>query len=674
MELKINTKTGILILVIILGIVCVTIAFVLKQIKTTPPFIVSLPSFTQKVSAKVVPFSSQEDFKLYLKNSELAYGGAEFALGPTQRAIPIEEGVPTLRAEKTAPSTFPSQKLPERVSQTTVQVLSIDEPDIVKTNGKEIFFSQKRGYYYPVFREREILPPKPSFLREGLTRIIKAFPPADLKLESSIKKGGNLLLQGDILMIFTPDKVYGYDVSQPDDPIKKWTIEFNKSTSLVDARLYKKRLYLITKQKIYAPQPCPIRPLKIENKTLVIRCPQIYHPVTPLPVDITFTILEIDPLTGKKINSLAFVGSSGKSVVYMSENAIYITYSYVGDFVDFFYKFLKSELHDIVPQWVLEKIKKLKDYDISQQAKYIETGILFEKMLNSLSGDERLKLENELSNRAKEYLAEHQRELQKTGIVKISLQKFQIKGVGEVPGVPLNQFSLDEYQNFLRVAVTVGGRVLGGFLGFGTLTESVNDIYVLDHKMKMVGALKNIGVRERIYAVRFIGEKGYLVTFRRTDPFFVLDLSDPKNPLLKGELKIPGYSSFLHPIERNRILGIGKEGSQVKISLFDVEDPEHPKEIEKYILKEYWSDILNTHHAFLLDKKHKVFFLPGSRGGYIFSFRNDRLKMIKAISNLRAKRAVYIDDYLYVIGEEKIVVLNEIDWQRVNELDLREYK
>ena len=199
--------------------------------------------------------------------------------------------------------------------------------------------------------------------------------------------------------------------------------------------------------------------------------------------------------------------------------------------------------------------------------------------------------------------------------------------------------------------------------------ESANDVYILDENLEITGSVKDLGLTERIYSARFIADKGYLVTFRQVDPFYVLDLSDPKNPELKGELKIPGYSSYLHPITKDKILGIGKEGSQVKISLFDVESPENPSELAKYTLNEYWSDILNTHHAFLLDKKHEIFFLPGSKGGYIFSYEGNQLKLTRAVSDIRARRAIYINDYLYIIGDDKIAVLNEIDWEKVNELE-----
>jgi len=117
-------------------------------------------------------------------------------------------------------------------------------------------------------------------------------------------------------------------------------------------------------------------------------------------------------------------------------------------------------------------------------------------------------------------------------------------------------------------------------------------------------------------------------------------------------------------------LGIGEESGRVKISLFDVSDPANPTEISKYNLDEYWSEISQTHHAFLQDAKHKIFFLPGSQGGYIFSYAEDNLKLANAVSEIQAKRAVYIDNYLYVIGENKMVVLDENNWEKVNELDL----
>ncbi|MDP1629435.1 MAG: beta-propeller domain-containing protein, partial [bacterium] len=454
--------------------------------------------------------------------------------------------------------------MPGRVSETTVQVSGIDEPDIVKTDGQEIYFSGAvREHWLPGIEER-IVPP---YYQTGLTRLIKAFPPADMKLDGSIDKAGNLLLSKNMLVIFSEQTfyrsdaaaaVYGYDVSSPRSAQKKWEIKLEKNNSLVAARLYKDKIYAITKKTIDQQQPCPIKILEIGGSPLTIGCADIYHPALSVPSDITFTAMILNPETGKIEKTVSFIGSSGSSVVYMSENAVYITYTYTGNFIKFFSGFIREKGKDLFPVWFLEKMEKLESYDIGQAAKMTEFQAMLEKFLNSLGDDERLKINNELSNRLADYYKEHKRDLEKTGIVKIGLSGFDVDAVGSVPGHPLNQFALDEYQNHLRVAITIGG--FWGF-GFGAgQADTANDVYVLDQNLKISGAVKDMGLAERIYSVRFIEDKGYAVTFRETDPFYVLDLADPKNPALKGELKIPGYSAYLHPITKDKILGIGKEG------------------------------------------------------------------------------------------------------------------
>jgi len=171
-------------------------------------------------------------------------------------------------------------------------------------------------------------------------------------------------------------------------------------------------------------------------------------------------------------------------------------------------------------------------------------------------------------------------------------------------------------------------------------------------------------------SARFIGDRGYLVTYRQVDPFYVLDLSNPAKPAKVGELKIPGYSSYLHPISDNRIMGVGEENSKVKVSLFDVSDPANPKEQSKYLLDEYWTEVSETQHAFLQDAKHSVVFIPGGQGGYVLSYANDQLTLTKAVADYQVKRAVYLSDVLYIIGESKITALDEANWQTVKELGL----
>jgi len=612
------------------------------------------PVISEKIGFE--KFASEEEFVAYLE--EVAGAAVEFF------------GVPRMMLEgrfEALEMPAPVAEIgaaPERVSETTVQVRGIDEPDIVKTDGKEIYFSSTFPVFFapgrpvPILEERILPPPE-----RGETKVIKAFPPAELVKETEIEKSGNLLLEKDILVIFTDDnKIYGFDVSDPKLPTEKWKVELEDNNFLVDARLYQGKIYFLTSTRIDTVRPCPIVPLTFGGQQFSIRCTDIYHPLINVPVDVTYTAFIVNPATGEIDKSVSFIGSSGASVLYMSKNALYATYTYYEDVIDFLYQFFLEKGEDLVPASLVEKLKNLKDYDISAQAKLVEFQTIYEQYLNSLSNDERLRIENEFTNRMEDYTQEHMRELEKTGIVKISLDNFDVLATGSIPGRPLNQFSLDEYQNYLRIATTVGERMF-------SVGESANDVYVLSTALEQVGSVINLGLGERIYSVRFIEDKGYLVTFREIDPFFVLDLSDPNQPKVKGELKIPGYSSYLHPITKDKILGVGKEGSQIKISLFDVVSPDNPSEISKYTLDEFWSDILNTHHAFLLDKDHSVFFLPGSRGGYVFSYQGNELKLTKAVADISARRAIYINDYMYIIGDNKLVVLNEVDWEQINQLE-----
>ncbi len=168
---------------------------------------------------------------------------------------------------------------------------------------------------------------------------------------------------------------------------------------------------------------------------------------------------------------------------------------------------------------------------------------------------------------------------------------------GEVPGTLLNQFSMSEHAGVLRVAVTEG------WMG----DDSRSSVHLLRRDrdtLVELGAVGDLGPTERIYAVRFLGDRGYVVTFRQTDPLYVLDLSDPTAPRLTGELKIPGYSAYLHPLAGERLLGVGQaaddtgrvQGAQV--SLFDVADPTAPRQVAVLPLGG-WTEVEVDHLAFL---------------------------------------------------------------------------
>jgi uncharacterized secreted protein with C-terminal beta-propeller domain len=623
-------------------------------------------------------FSSLQDFKQYIEAAQALAAGGDYSFGGG-----VLEATGKVAITATPPSAAPQadnsaggQTTAIRVSDTNVQVLGIDEPDIVKTNGQQIYFSQSaynywRGVALNMPYDEAVIAPQQYKYNQGGVKIIKALPLDDMAVTGKIDQQGDLLLAGNSLVVLAGEKVYGYDVSDPKNPAQKWKLGLEYPNYLAGARLKDNKLYLITKQYIDMAKPCPFKPVTLEKGVLEIKCENIYHPLTVAPVDSTFTAMEVNPVTGQINRSVSFVGSSNQSTLYVSDNAIYLTYSYQGDTVAFLYNFFKEKAGDLAPDWLMEKISKLMTYDLSQSSKMSELSSLLSRHINSLSEDERMKFNNELTNRMQDYTKEHLRELEKTGIAKIGLTDFKVAGVGAVAGHPLNQFSLDEYQGYLRIAVTVGGQWYPwSHLVNLNNSNSVNDVYILDSSMKLAGSVLDMGLGERVYSARFLGNRGYVVTFKQTDPFYVLDLSNPQKPEKKGELKIPGYSSYLHPLADNIILGLGKEGQQVKLSLFDVKNPASPQEISKYTLDEYWSEILNTHHAFLQDQKHQVFFLPGGKGGYVFSYKGNQLSLTKAVSSIQAKRALYINDYLYIISEDKITVLNETTWEKSKELDL----
>jgi uncharacterized secreted protein with C-terminal beta-propeller domain len=209
------------------------------------------------------------------------------------------------------------------------------------------------------------------------------------------------------------------------------------------------------------------------------------------------------------------------------------------------------------------------------------------------------------------------------------LYKFRLEGgfavyagQGSVPGHVLNQFSMDEYGGHFRIATTTGEMWAEGD------AISKNNLYVLDEWLRTVGRLEGLAPGERIYSARFMGSRAYMVTFRNVDPLFAIDLSDPERPSVLGQLKIPGYSDYLHPYDENHLIGFGKETIEVsprdgrgeptayylgmKISLFDVTDVSRPKEKFKVVIGDRGthSEVLNDHKALLFDRSRGLLAFP----------------------------------------------------------------
>ena len=209
-------------------------------------------------------------------------------------------------------------------------------------------------------------------------------------------------------------------------------------------------------------------------------------------------------------------------------------------------------------------------------------------------------------------------------IVKYAINKDEIKfsACNRVPGSILNQFSMDENKGYFRIATNKN-------------FEQGNNVYILDSQLRQAGKIEGLAKGESIYSVRFDGDRGYVVTFEQVDPLFVLDLSNVKEPKVLGQLKIPGFSQYLHPIGENLVVGIGRatvenisrdeEGNEyvsgimptgIKLSLFDVKDPKTPKEINHIVIGDSLSyesaesPALEDHTSIMVDPKRQVLAIP----------------------------------------------------------------
>jgi len=306
----------------------------------------------------------------------------------------------------------------------------------------------------------------------------------------------------------------------------------------------------------------------------------------------------------------------------------------------------------------------------------------------------------------------------KVNIIRTFLNRIHIDGdniflaaEGEVPGKVLNQFSMDEYNGYFRIATTSGNP-----------SNWRNNLYILNMDLDVVSSLENIAPKERIYSARFIGNTCYLVTFRKVDPFFVIDLSNPTNPEILGELKISGYSDYLHLYDENYVIGIGKETipakhgdfswyQGVKISLYNVADATNPKEIAKYEIGDRGSDspILRDHKAFLFDEERNLLVIPVSvakinkskypegvppftcgnlvwQGVYVFHISltfKEKILLRGKITHIEngdvhntlrhIKRVLYINGNLYTISDGKIEVHSLGDLTEIGELQFKEW-
>jgi uncharacterized secreted protein with C-terminal beta-propeller domain len=641
--IKMNSNTILPIAVVIAVIATAGIIFGLglstqPEVTTTPtpPQVIYVNKTVSEIfegTQEIKKISSESELREILTASSIFDGGfyddrafptggfvLEESLELERRSLQAGEPVPTPEPGFSS-DTVTSQKGSDGMdySTTNVQVENVDEPDYLKNDAKYVYI-----------------------VSQNTLSIIDAYPAESAKLVLKIALDiesqwiQNMFLNDDRLVIFyngqsqeeiipqfdfIPRPSYSpvthaliVDVSDKENPeiLKDYTIDGH----FRDARMIGDYAYFVTNKNIDHQYP---------------RLPIIMESAEPLMVPDAFyfdnverfsnfnTLTAID-IFGDTITSETFLmGYSG--TIYVSENNFYLTYQQNLPY-GFYEESSRDRFFDVVvpllPQDLQNKIKAIKeDSSLSSARQWTEISEVLQDSYNQMSQSQKENLFEKIRKALADYDAKIQQESLKTIIHKISIDgdKLEYQAKGSVPGRLLNQFSMDESNDRFRVATTTEY-----YSQYSGMMRS-NAVYVLDEDLKILGGLDEIAPDESIFSARFIGDRLYLVTFQQIDPFFVIDLSSD-TPKILGELKIPGFSNYLHPYDDDHVIGVGRDTKEigndrvqqlgVKVALFDVSDVSNPKVIDDYIIGDSstHSEALNNHKAFFFDKRKNLLSIP----------------------------------------------------------------
>jgi uncharacterized secreted protein with C-terminal beta-propeller domain len=657
----------------------------------------------QTTTSELKKFSSADEMNQFLEKAALeqvnynagggirTFGALDIAMAPTAMA---KESTTSGATGAAAPA--------EQYSQTNVQVQGVDEADIVKNDGK---------YIYTISGNSLV--------------IVDAYPANTAKIVSELKFKGtprNMFVNGDRMIVFVDGsedvyrvaagdfvprpyytqvaQAFVFDISDRANPekIQNYSIE----GYYFDSRMIDNDVYFVVTHSVnyYDVVTFP------EIRGSKILTPEVYYWDYPEQGYNLQTVASIDLTKGpESLNAKSFmIGYT--ATMYVSQDAIYLAaqkpyYSWgynTQNNLDMFYQAVLP----VLPSATQAKVNALSTED---KANWNKISSILEDMYNSMGENEKDALITKIGDAVDQYERKLEAERRMTVIHKITINNGDIEyaGKGEVSGYLLNQFSMDEYNSNLRVATTTQ---------FWTRKENVmyNNVYVLDSGMNVVGKLEKLEENESIYSARFLGDRLYLVTFRRIDPLFVIDLSEPTNPKVLGKLEMPGFSDYLHPYDETHIIGIGKDTKDnewggvslagLKLALFDVSDVKNPKQVATYHIGGAGTDseALSDHKAFLFDKDKNLLVIPVRevitqpyydskygyyrenvwQGAYVFGLTpSDGFTLKGKVKHTQEdeydywyynapsaiRRALYMDDVLYTVSSTTIKAndLNNLD-------------
>ncbi len=504
-------------------------------------------------------FNSYEELLAYMENSGL--NSSNYLKGA---------GAPMPEAENQDAVSDSAQRGGSGTSfgETNVQTAGVDEADIIKNDGRYIYYLNGNNLVIVDAADASDMNVTGKITLDTSSTFSEMYKSGNLITAigytyEETTGGGESSSQDSILpreYIPTATYVFAnvYDVSDKANPVL--TREYKIEGNMLSSRMISGKLYLVTNKWAYyygvdaKPTEEELLPRvydsKTDKETSLIPADTISF--MPNPADNSImTISVMDTDNNKAVKTETVMG--GGSNIYMSTNSLYI----VKPQMRFFPLLERTDVDD-------------ESASTSEEVEYEEP---------------------------------------KTQIHKYDITAASVRyaGYGEVKGDILNQFSMDEFNGFFRIATT-----------HWTREKVENNVFILDNNMNTVGGITGLAPGETIYSVRFTGNTGYVVTFRNIDPLFVLDLSDPTKPVVTGELKIPGFSNYLHPVGDNLLVGIGMETREIfstdekgnvivtgferggiKVSLFDVSNPYNPVEKDVVLIGDQgsYTDAQHNHKA-----------------------------------------------------------------------------
>jgi inhibitor of cysteine peptidase len=578
-------------------------------------------------------------------------GGLMFKGGLPVQFGGVANGAPALAA-------LSSDSSAASFTGTNVQVQGVDEPDRVKTDGTHLFVSTQNSVSiinaYPPSSASVLSTLKfPNVNVLGLEMTKDRLMVIDQKSGSGIayqKTGGGIMYQrpsGGASAV----ELLLYDVSNLNSP----RLMQNESIpgAYVAARLADGYVYGVIQQPSYIfsgqGNATAVLPTASNNGTAAqLPASSVYYTSNTAQISYYTVIPSISMATGKENTVTVLTGPS--ATVYVSTSNIYVVYT---NYPDLF------STHNIVGDVYTGGAVSVSDVQQAQNSTILRA---------AYSGG-----------------------------------SVVVKAAGVVPGSVLNQFSLDEYNGNFRVAT-------GRFAVVGGSPTRSNDVYVLDLGMNQVSALRNIAPGENIYAVRFVGNLGYVVTFMQIDPLFVISFKDIAKPVILSELKVSGYSDYLHPLPGGYLIGVGKDAVPsstiknvafylgLKLSLFRVFDNGTSMQVSKLLIGDRGTDspVLTDHLAFTFDSTRNVTIIPLTlykvtgtqpapsncsgcippygdpvwQGVYVIKVTSAGFHILGNVSqykgslnfgdsannSLQIDRSVIIGDYLYTISQGEVMV------------------